>query len=96
VPPAKGSRNDLHRYLLQRFGTRGEALYVGVLGFIAIAVNGLAAHFLKYPLLFPSLAPTIFHVFRSPLAEDASPRNTITGHFAGLIAGFLSLAAFGL
>jgi CBS-domain-containing membrane protein len=96
MPSSEDSRNDLHRYLLQRFGVRGEALYVGALGFIAIMVNGFAAYFLKYPLLFPSLAPTIFHIFRSPLDEGASPRNTITGHFVGLIVGFFSLAIFGL
>jgi CBS domain-containing membrane protein len=96
VTPSRNSRNDLHRYLLERFGARGEALYMGVLGFIAITVNGLAAYLLKYPLLFPSLAPTVFHIFRSPMAESSSPRNTIVSHFTGLVAGFLSLALFGL
>lgn len=89
-------RNDLHNYLCDRFGMPGEALYMGVLGFIAIFINGGAAYLLKYPLLFPSLAPTVFHIFRSPLDKGASPRNTITGHFVGLVVGFVSLAIFGL
>lgn len=93
MPPNGSTHNDLHALLLERFGARGEALYMGVLGFVAITVNGLAAYLLKYPLLFPSLAPTVFHTFRSPLDEDATPRNTITGHFVGLLAGLLSLAA---
>ena len=87
---------NLHKYLCEKFGMPGEALYMGVLGFIAIFVNGGAAYLLKYPLLFPSLAPTVFHIFRSPLDKGSSPRNTITGHFVGLIVGFVSLAIFGL
>lgn len=96
MSPNREKRNDFHRYLCDRFGMPGEALYMGVLGFIAIFINGGAAYLLKYPLLFPSLAPTVFHIFRSPLDAGASPRNTITGHFVGLIVGFISLAVFGL
>lgn len=96
MTPSENSRNDLHRYLLERFGVWGEVLYMGVLDFIAISVNGLAAYLLKHPLLFASLVPTIFHIFRSPLGKGASPRNTITGHFVGLIAGFFPLAIVGL
>lgn len=88
--------SDLHSYLLQRFGPRGEALYMGVLGFIAIFVNGFVAYLLSYPLLFPSLAPTVFLVFRKPRAKEASPRNTIEGHFVGILLGLAGLAAFGL
>ncbi len=96
MSPDREKRNDFHRYLCDRFGMRGEALYMSVLGFVAISINGGAAYLLKYPLLFPSLAPTVFHIFRSPLDAGASPRNTITGHFVGLIVGFISLAIFGL
>ncbi|CAN5593175.1 hypothetical protein BH24ACT20_BH24ACT20_15510 [soil metagenome] len=96
VASNENKRNDFHDYLLERFGAPGEALYMGALGFIAITVNGFAAYLLKYPLLFPSLAPTVFHIFRSPLDDAASPRNTIIGHFVGLVVGFLSLAVFGL
>ena len=96
MAPNRGGRNNLHSYLCNRFGMRGEALYMGLLGFIAISINGGAAYLLKYPLLFPSLAPTVFHIFRSPLDAGASPRNTITGHLVGLTVGFISLAIFGL
>ncbi|MGB3681788.1 MAG: hypothetical protein WA990_04815 [Rubrobacteraceae bacterium] len=44
VAPVEKGRNDLHNYLLERYGIRGEALYMGVLEFIAITVNGLAAY----------------------------------------------------
>jgi CDP-diglyceride synthetase len=89
-------RADLHKKLVDRFGARGEALYMFVLGFIAISVNGLVAWTVGLPLLFPSLAPTIFLVFRTPLAKEASPRNTIEGHFIGILLGMAGLAAFGL
>ena len=96
MAPDGNRLNNLHSYLCERFGMPGEALYMGVLGFIAIFINGGAAYLLKYPLLFPSLAPTVFHIFRSPLDKGASPRNTVVGHFVGLIVGFISLAIFGL
>lgn len=92
----ESNRTDLHNRLIGRFGSRGEALYMFVLGFAAISINGAAAYLLNYPLLFPSLAPTIFFVFRTPLAKDASPRNTIEGHFMAILLGAAGLAAFGL
>jgi hypothetical protein len=89
-------RPDLRDKLVERFGRFGEAFYMFVLGMIAISINGFAAYFLKYPLLFPSLAPTVFHVFRDPLDKEASPRNTITGHFIGIGMGYVALLVFGL
>ena len=89
-------QTDLRRRLGNSFGRWGEALYMFVLGVVAISINGFAAYFLKYPLLFPSLAPTVFHVFRSPLEKEASPRNTIIGHFIGIAMGFVALLIFGL
>lgn len=67
-----------------------------VLGFVAISVNGLAAYLLSQPLLFPSLAPTVFLLLRSPLSKDASPRNTLIGHAAAILIGVGCLFAFGL
>ncbi len=65
-------------------------------GFLAISVNGLAAYLTKQPLLFPSLSPTVFTIFRQPLAKDASPRNTIVGHLVAAAVGFAALYVFGL
>ncbi|MBI4499285.1 MAG: HPP family protein [Chloroflexi bacterium] len=48
------------------------------------------------PFIFPSLGPTAFLVFYTPTAPAASPRNTICGHLIGALAGWLSLAIFGL
>ena len=92
----KRGYTSLRERLESRFGHRGEAVYMFVLGFIAISINGTVAYLVKQPLLFPSLAPTIFLVFRSPLAKDASPRNTIEGHFMAILLGTAGLAAFGL
>jgi hypothetical protein len=89
-------RTDLHNKLEDRFGPRGEALYMFVLGFIAISVNGLVAWAVSQPLLFPSLAPTVFVLFRSPLSKDACPRNVVCGHFVAIVLGLVALVVFGL
>lgn len=89
-------RTDLHLWLLDRFDVRGEAFYVLLTGALALAVNGFAAYFTKQPLLFPSLSPTVFAIFRQPLSKDASPRNTVIGHFVAIAVGFAALYAFGL
>lgn len=89
-------RTDLRDRLVERYGPRGEALYMFVLGFIAISVNGLVAWAVDQPLLFPSLAPTIFVLFRSPLSKDACPRNVIFGHLVAIVLGLGALLAFGL
>jgi CBS domain-containing membrane protein len=48
------------------------------------------------PFVFPSLGPTAFLLFYTPEAPAASPRNTVGGHLIGVVAGYLSLAVFGL
>lgn len=89
-------RTDLRDKLEDRFGPRGEALYMFVLGFAAMSVNGLVAWAVNQPLLFPSLAPTVFVLFRSPLSKDACPRNVIFGHSIAILLGLGALLAFGL
>lgn len=89
-------RTDLRNKLEDRFGPRGEALYMFVLGFIAISVNGLVAWAVRQPLLLPSLAPTVFVLFRTPLSKDACPRNVVFGHLAAIVLGLGALVAFGL
>lgn len=82
--------------LVRRFGDGGRAIYLFVGCLISLAVSGLAAHFARQPLLFPSLGPTAFLFFESPLSPQSSPRTTIVGHFVAVLAGALSLAVFGL
>lgn len=69
-------------------------MFVG--GLLTIPVNGLAAYVTGQPLLFPSLSPTVFTIFRQPLTRVASPRNTIVGHILAAAVGFVFLWVFGL
>jgi CBS-domain-containing membrane protein len=59
------------------------------------SLGGLAA-VTGAPFLFPSLGPTAFLLLELPDAPAASPRNSITGHALGVLAGLSSLALFGL
>ncbi|PAU79812.1 HPP family protein [Halovibrio salipaludis] len=65
-------------------------------GAVSIALISTLALITQEALIFPSLGATAFILFYVPLAEPASPRNTLIGHLTGAIAGFLSLAIFGL
>lgn len=79
--------------LLQRFPARLVwAAYVGVNGFITIALLALLALATGSPFVFPSLGPTAYLFFFSPLAEVSSPRNTILGHAIGLLCGYAAFA----
>jgi CBS domain-containing membrane protein len=76
-------------WLLQHFPPRLVwAVYVCVNGFITIGLLGLLALLTGSPFVFPSLGPTAYLFFFSPLAEVSSPRNTILGHAIGLVCGY--------
>ena len=80
-------------WLLQHFPPRLVwAVYVCVNGFITIGLLGLLALLTGSPFVFPSLGPTAYLFFFSPLAEVSSPRNTILGHAIGLICGYAAFA----
>jgi CBS-domain-containing membrane protein len=84
-------------YLLERLPTRPVmAVFATVNGFLSIAIMSLAALLTDQPFVFPSLGPTAFLFFYSPLVPAASPRNTLIGHLIGASAGFACLVAFGL
>jgi CBS domain-containing membrane protein len=68
------------------------AVYVCVNGFITIGLLALLALLTGSPFVFPSLGPTAYLFFFSPLAEASSPRNTILGHAIGLICGYAAFA----
>ncbi|MEV6908579.1 HPP family protein [Amycolatopsis sp. NPDC051071] len=70
--------------------------YVALSSFGCIVLIGLCAIVTGAPLLFPSLGPTAFLVFTGPQAPSSSPRNTVLGHLAGVLAGLAGLAATGL
>lgn len=71
-------------------------LFSFVNGVVSIALMSGAAWITHGPLIFPSLGPTAFLLFYTPLQPSASPRNTLCGHAIGVGAGYLSLALFGL
>lgn len=71
-------------------------LFAFVNGVVAIGLMALAALLTGAPFIFPSLGPTAFLLFYTPLLPAASPRNTLGGHAIGAAAGYLALVAFGL
>ena len=80
-------------WLLQHFPSRLVwAVYVCVNGFITIGLLAVLALLTGSPFVFPSLGPTAYLFFFSPMAEASSPRNTILGHAIGLICGYAAFA----
>ena len=72
------------------------AAFAFVNGLIAIAVMSLLAFVTGEPFIFPSLGPTAFLLFYTPLLPASCPRNTLGGHAIGAAAGYLGLVVFGL
>ena len=65
-------------------------------GVLTIGILATLAMVTDTPTLFPSLGPTAFLLFSTPMLASASPRNSIEGHLVGVLAGYLSLVVFGL
>jgi CBS domain-containing membrane protein len=83
-------------WLLRRFSPRLVwSLYILVNGFITIALLAILALVTENPFVFPSLGPTAYLLFISPLAETSSPRNTVLGHAIGLICGYAAFSITG-
>jgi CBS domain-containing membrane protein len=72
------------------------AVYMFVNGFITIGVLALLAALTHNPFVFPSLGPTAYLFFFSPLAPASTPRNTIFGHAIALACGYGAFALAGL
>jgi CBS domain-containing membrane protein len=89
-------RAGLNRWLYDRWGNRGNAIYTALGSLLTIALSGALAWALDEPLVFPSLGATAFLFFETPMAEVASIRNTLIGHTVGTAVAFLWLAVFGL
>ncbi len=104
--PIGGQMSDVLRGLFQR--TRVPwllenharvpilALFGFINGCISIALMSILALVTGSPFIFPSLGPTAFLFFYTPLAPAASPRNTLIGHAVGVAMGYLSLLVTGL
>lgn len=83
--------------LLQRFPAKPiYATYVFINGFFSIAMMGGLAWLTGVPFVFPSLGPTAFLLFFTPMAPAASPRSAVWGHAVGIICGYGALLLFGL
>lgn len=83
-------------WLLRHFPPRlVRAIYVFINGFITIGLLALLAFITGNPFVFPSLGPTAYLLFFSPLADASSPRNTILGHAIGLVCGYLAFVSTG-
>lgn len=65
-------------------------------GGLSIALVAFVALVTQEAFIFPSLGATAFILFHVPMAEPASPRNTLCGHFLGSTMGLLSLYLFGM
>lgn len=72
------------------------AAYVALNSFVTIALLTLLALLTHSPFVFPSLGPTAYLFFFTPLAESASPRNAVLGHAIGLICGFAAYTVTGM
>jgi CBS domain-containing membrane protein len=72
------------------------ASYVFVNSFVTIGVLAVLAFLTHNPFVFPSLGPTAYLFFFTPLAETASPRNAILGHAIALCCGFAAFAVTGM
>ena len=65
-------------------------------GVVAIAIMSVAALVTGAPFIFPSLGPTAFLLFYTPMLPASSPRNSMIGHAIGAAAGYGALVVFGL
>ena len=76
-------------WLLHHFPPRlVRSVYVMVNGFVTIALLALLALVSRNPFVFPSLGPTAYLLFFSPLTKASSPRNTVFGHAIGIFCGY--------
>jgi hypothetical protein len=58
-----------------------------------LLLAALLSFFLRSPLIFASLGPTIYEMVEMPSQPSARPYNVLVGHSIGLIAGVVALEA---
>lgn len=81
-------RYDDSTWLLGWFAMINSVIVLGAMA-VAAVVTG-------EPFVFPSVGPTAFLLFYTPMLPASSPRNTVCGHLIGAAAGYLALVIFGL
>ena len=96
--PARGRVDRLRlTSLMERYPDRAVmGSFAFLNGLLTIGILAVLAMTTDTPSLFPSLGPTAFLLFSTPMLPAACPRNTIQGHLIGVLAGYLSLVLFGL
>ena len=62
---------------------------------MTIGLLALLALVSRNPFVFPSLGPTAYLLFFTPLGRTSSPRNTVFGHAIGLICGYAAFVVTG-
>ena len=78
-------------------GSRGAlGLYALIATAITTSLLAVLAYYLLEPFVFPSVGPTIFILFFTPLGLQAAPRNVLGGQLIGIVCGYLSLVIFGV
>ncbi len=76
-------------YLASRTDIRTlNALNIFLHSTVSMCILGIAAHLTSWPLIFPSLGPTIFLLFYAPSSPMSAPRNTILSHLMGAGIGW--------
>jgi len=63
-------------------------VFVGLNTAFAIGILGLVARWTSWPLIFPSLGPSLFLIFYAPQRPMSASRNTFMAHVLGGVLGF--------
>jgi hypothetical protein len=88
--------------MVTRFQHRGDLLRAAVavrylvLTGALVAVVGVVAHWLAWPLITSAVGPTAYMFVAHPESETSRFRNALIGHAVAVGAGLGSLYAFGL
>jgi CBS domain-containing membrane protein len=64
------------------------AVYMALNSFVTVGLLAALALVTRSPFVFPSLGPTAYLFFFTPLGEASTPRNAVLGHAIGLACGF--------
>ncbi len=81
-------------YLARKGNPAVFYLFVGLNNALAIFVLGYVAHLTAWPLIFPSLGPTLFLAFYAPQRAISAPKNALLSHFLGCLIGILCFTLF--
>jgi hypothetical protein len=76
--------------------TPGSGIYTALAAIVSLGICGLIGRAAKEPMLFPSLGPIILVMLDMPLSPQARPRSSLLANAGALLAGYASLAMFGL